>query len=82
MTNMRTMAGRREADDTTHGTRLKKDETMETLSEKTSEIEPKSEGKDRKEMKTTELKDPTEHETETLIQAEQCEEIRTEMSLV
>ena len=77
---------RREADETFHGTRVKKDVTMETLIEKTSEIEAKSEGEDRKEIKATELKGPIEFETETLIETEQCKEIIkedvTEMSLV
>ena len=86
MTTMRAMARRRDADDTPNGTRLKKDATMETLIEKTSEIEAKSEGEDGQERKATEMKAPIEFETETLIETEQCKEIRkedgTEMSLV
>jgi hypothetical protein len=77
---------RREADETPNGTRVKKDVTMETLIEKTSEIEAKSEGEDRKEIKATELKAPIEFETETLIETDQCKEIIkedvTEMSFV
>ena len=83
MTNMR---GMWKADDTPNGTRFKKDVTMETLITKTSEIEAKSEGEDRKEINAKDLKAPIAFETETLIETEQCKEIRkedgTEMSLV